>query len=426
MAENARLILPDKEIELPIVIGTENEKAIDISSLRAKTGYVTLDDGYMNTGACLSAITYIDGDKGILRYRGYPIEQLAEHASFLEVSYLLLFGELPTSPELEKFTEDLKKRTMLDESIKRIFTAFPRSTHPMAILCGVVSALSAFYRNMPGEEDIPYKDICRMLAKMPTIIAWAYTRAMGRPFNYPKNSLSYCENFFHMMFAVPAEEYQIDEDAVRALDMLLVLHADHEQNCSTSAVRLARSAHANVFAAITSGVCALWGPRHGGANEEVIRMLDEICQEGGDVKKFIAHVKDKDSHKRLMGFGHRVYKNFDPRAKLIKKHADRILSKLHKSDAMLDVAKELEEAALSDSYFIERKLYPNVDFYSGIIYRALGIPSEAFTSMFAMGRLPGWLAQAIEFGKDPKNKIGRPRQIYIGENERAFVPIAER
>lgn len=424
MSKTAQLLIEDKKLDLPIIEGTENEKAIDITSLRSQTGYITLDDGYMNTGSCTSQITYIDGEKGILRYRGYAIEELAAKSGFMETSYLLLYGELPTREQLHGFEEDIKHHTLLDEGMKKLFDGFPRHSHPMAVLCGMCAALSAFYETEHGCPCAPGRSAIRLIAKMPTIIAWAYRHAIGRPYIYPDNSKSYIENFFHMMFAVPCEPYHTDPEIVRALDMLLVIHADHEQNCSTSAVRLARSALVNLYASIASGVCALWGPRHGGANEEVIRMLEEIRHEGLDVRSVVEQVKT--SRRRLMGFGHRIYKNFDPRATLIKEQCDVVLRKLNRKDPLLDIAKELEDAALHDEYFIERKLYPNVDFYSGIIYRALGIPPTSFTSMFVLGRLPGWIAQALEYCSDPKNKIGRPRQIYTGAARRDYVPIDKR
>lgn len=428
MSEKAELTLANTSIELPVIVGSEGEKGIDISNLRAKTGYVTLDNGYMNTGACSSAITFIDGDKGILRYRGIPIEVLAEKSSFLETSYLLLEGKLPTQSELEFFTNRVRRHTMIHEDIKRFYDGFPRDAHPMAILASVVSSLSTFYQHEEGrpEDELFSLNTIRLLAKLPTIAAFAYKKSMGQPFMYPLNSLSYSENFLHMMFSTPAEINQIDSVMADTLNLLLILHADHEQNCSTSTVRMVASSKASIFAAITAGICALWGPRHGGANEEVIDMLQQMRREGGGVKKYVELAKDKNSSFRLMGFGHRVYKNFDPRAKILKQQCDKLLAKLKISDPLLDLAKELEEAALKDQYFIERKLYPNVDFYSGIIYKAMGIPTRAFTVMFALGRLPGWIAHAKEYLNEPGNKINRPRQIYTGAQLSEYVPIENR
>ena len=428
MSEKAELTLANTSIELPVIVGSEGEKGIDISNLRAKTGYVTLDNGYMNTGACSSAITFIDGDKGILRYRGIPIEVLAEKSSFLETSYLLLEGKLPTQSELEFFTNRVRRHTMIHEDIKRFYDGFPRDAHPMAILASVVSSLSTFYQHEEGrpEDELFSLNTIRLLAKLPTIAAFAYKKSMGQPFMYPLNSLSYSENFLHMMFSTPAEINQIDSVMADTLNLLLILHADHEQNCSTSTVRMVASSKASIFAAITAGICALWGPRHGGANEEVIDMLQQMRREGGGVKKYVELAKDKNSSFRLMGFGHRVYKNFDPRAKILKQQCDKLLAKLNISDPLLDLAKELEEAALKDQYFIERKLYPNVDFYSGIIYKAMGIPTRAFTVMFALGRLPGWIAHAKEYLNEPGNKINRPRQIYTGAQLSEYVPIENR
>lgn len=427
MAEIAKLVLPDKTVELPILQGTEGEKAIDVTELRAKTGYITLDPGFVNTGSCTSAITFIDGDKGILHYRGFPIEVLAARSNFLETSYLLLNGKLPTAGELACFTDRIQRHTMLHEDIKGFFSGFPRDAHPMAILASVVCSLSTFYQNdNRPDAELAELHIVRLMAKLPTIAAFAYKKSIGQPFIYPDNTRSYCENFLHMMFAVPSEKYEVDPDLVDIMNLLLILHADHEQNCSTSTVRMVRSSMSNLFACIASGICALWGPRHGGANQEVIEMLEEIRDSGGNVKKYVEMAKDKSSKFRLMGFGHRVYKNFDPRAKIIKAACDKLLKKMKSNDPLLDIAKQLEEAALSDPYFIEKKLYPNVDFYSGIIYKAMGIPVPAFPVMFALGRLPGWLAHAKEFEVDPKNKIGRPRQIYGGNTNAEFVPIEKR
>jgi citrate synthase len=431
MAETVEIKFKDQKgeqkLELPVVQGSEQEKGIDIGTLRAKTGLITLDPGYMNTGACTSAITFIDGDKGILRYRGIPIEVLAEKSNFLEVAYLLLYGNLPTKSELERFTFEICHHTMLHEDIKRMFEAFPKDAHPMGVLASAVAGLSTFYQDDDGtpEENFDLNSI-RLIAKLPTLIAHGYKRSVGQPFIYPDNSKNYCENFLYMMFGLPVEKYEIDKDFVDALNLLLILHADHEQNCSTSTVRIVRSSMASVFASVAAGVCALWGPRHGGANQEVLEMLQGIKDNGGDVKKAVELAKKKDSGFKLMGFGHRVYKNFDPRAKIIKVACDKLLKKLKVSDPLLDIARELEESALKDPYFIERKLYPNVDFYSGIIYKTMGIPVDMFTAMFALGRLPGWIAHAKEFTEDPTNKIGRPRQIYTGPKVSEYIPIEKR
>lgn len=427
MSDVATLKVHDKTYDLPLVVGSEGETGIDISTLRAKTNCITLDPGYMNTGACQSAITFIDGEKGILRYRGIPIEVLAEKSNFLETSYLLMYGKLPNATELEAFVRRVKKHTMLHEDIKSFYDGFPRDAHPMSILAAVVCSLSAFYQNEVGDAQEQFeRNAIRLLAKLPTIAAFAYKKSIGQPFIYPDNSFDYTENFLRMMFATPAERYEIDPDHAKALDLLLILHADHEQNCSTSTVRMVRSSGANLFASITSGICALWGPLHGGANQEVIEMLEQIRAEGGNVKKYVELAKSKDSKFRLMGFGHRVYKNFDPRAKIIKKACDNLLSKSKGGDQLLDIAKELEEVALKDPYFVERKLYPNVDFYSGIIYRAMGIPIPAFTAMFALGRMPGWIAHAMEYNRDPAAKIGRPRQVYTGATASEYAPIGSR
>jgi citrate synthase len=428
MSETAELKLDNQTIELPVITGTENEKAIDVSSLRGKTGYITLDNGYMNTGACQSAITFIDGEQGILRYRGIPIEVLAERSSFLETAYLLIEGKLPNKGELENFTNRVRRHTMIHEDIKRFYDGFPKDAHPMAILASVVSSLSTFYQHEEGRPEAEQLSLnmVRLLAKLPTIAAFAYKKSIGQPFMYPQNHMSYCENFLHMMFSTPAEHYEVDPVMVDTLNLLLILHADHEQNCSTSTVRMVASSKANLFAAITAGICALWGPRHGGANEEVIDMLLQMRASGDSVKKYVDMAKDKNSKFKLMGFGHRVYKNFDPRAKILKAQCDKLLDKLKVSDPLLDIAKELEEAALKDSYFIERKLYPNVDFYSGIIYKAMNIPTRAFTVMFALGRLPGWIAHAKEYGEEVGNKINRPRQVYTGPNLSEYIPMDKR
>ena len=428
MSETAKIELEGKVYEFPVIEGTENEKAIDISRLRQETGYVTLDSGYKNTGACLSAITFLDGEEGILRYRGYPIEQLAEKASFIEVAYLLIYGALPTQTELDNFTESIKKHTLVHEDMKQFFEAYPAQAHPMGVLSAMVCSLSTFYPESLDPNRSPEKKnrtILRLLAKLPTLAAWSYKNSTRHPFMYPRNEYDYVENFLHMMFAMPTEDYKVDPVVVSALNTLLILHADHEQNCSTSTVRIVGSSQANLYATISAGISALWGPLHGGANQAVIEMLEKIHNDGGDVDKWVLKAKDKDDSFRLMGFGHRVYKNFDPRATIIKKACDDVLEKLKINDPLLEIAKKLEKVALEDDYFKSRNLYPNVDFYSGIIYKALGIPSEMFTVMFALGRLPGWIAQWKEMaeGGEP---IGRPRQIYTGAVTRDFVDISKR
>ena len=424
MSDSVKVQFGEKKFDFPVIEGTEGERAMDIASLRADTGLVTLDNGYMNTGSCQSAITFLDGDKGILRYRGIPIEQLAEQSTFVEVSYLLIYGRLPTKVELQTFTTNLTRHTMIHEDMKRFYDGFPRDAHPMATLSSAVNTLSTFYQDEgPNQMEL---SIYRLLAKAPTIAAFSYKKSIGQPFVYPTNSLDYCSNFLKMMYAVPAEEYQVDPEVAKALDLLLILHADHEQNCSTSTVRLVGSSRANLYASVSAGICALWGPLHGGANQEVVEMLQTVHESGGDVKKFIDQVKDKKSSARLMGFGHRVYKNFDPRAKIIKRSCDTILNKLGIKDPLLDIAKRLEEVALADEYLVSRKLYPNVDFYSGIIYRAIGIPTNMFTVMFALGRQPGWIAQWKEMMETPNLKIGRPRQIYVGPKERPYIPVSKR
>ena len=426
MSESAKLILDGKEYELPIITGTENEKAIDITRLRAQTGYITLDTGYMNTGSTRSAITYLDGEKGILRYRGIPIEQLAEKSTFVETSYLLIYGELPTREQLKNFSRLLTYHSMIHEDMKHFFDGYPATAHPMAILSSMVCSLSAYYPESLNPFENMDTQVTRLLSKLRTIAAFSYKKSIGRPMMYPLNHLSYCANFLQMMFATPSEPYQVDDDMVRALNILLILHADHEQNCSTSTVRLVGSSQANLFAAISAGICALWGPLHGGANQAVIEMLDEIQKSGMSCRDFVDKVKDRKSNIRLMGFGHRVYKNYDPRAKILKEMARVILNKSGMDDPMFQLAQELEETALSDQFFIERKLYPNVDFYSGLLYKAMGIPVNMFTVMFAIGRLPGWIAQWKEMMEDPDRKIGRPRQIYTGPTERPYVPLEER
>ena len=428
MSESVKLVIGDQTYELPVITGSENEKAIDISKLRGQTGYVTLDVGYKNTGSTTSAVTYLDGEEGILRYRGYPIEQLAEKSEFLEVSYLLIFGELPTAEQYQTFKDNITNHTLVHEDMKKFFEAYPTKAHPMGIMAASLSAMSTFYPesldpNRP--EEAVQLTIHRLMAKAPTLAAWAYKASMRHPHNYPLNKLNYCENLLHMMFATRAADYEINPVAADALDKLLILHADHEQNCSTSTVRIAGSSLANLYTSVAAGVSALWGPLHGGANQAVIEMLENIMIDGGGLDKWIAKAKDKNDPFRLMGFGHRVYKNFDPRAKIIKKAADNVLNELGIVDPVLDIAKQMEEVALNDDYFKERGLYPNVDFYSGIIYKALGIPTEMFTVMFALGRLPGWIAQWREMTTEGQ-PIGRPRQIYVGETERNFVAIGNR
>jgi citrate synthase len=428
VGENARITVDGKALEFPVVTGSEGEKGIDIQNLRAKTGVVTLDPAFMNTASTQSAVTFLDGEKGILRYRGIPIEELGERSSFVETAYLLIYGTLPDRAELEKFSQLLTRHSMIHEDMRRFFDGYPITAHPMAILSAMVTSLSSYYPYALNAKSDEYRDItiARLMGKLPTIAAFSYKKNIGHPFIYPRNDLDYCANFLHMMFAVPAEPYRPDPVAVRALNLLLILHADHEQNCSTSTVRMVGSAQTNLFASISAGICALWGPLHGGANQEVVEMLEDIRKKGLSAKQFIDQVKDKRSGIRLMGFGHRVYKNFDPRAKMIKKSCDEVLQKLGIQDPMLDLAKELEETALSDPYFVERKLYPNVDFYSGIIYKALGIPTQMFTVMFALGRLPGWIAHWKEMIEDPNTKIARPRQIYTGPTETHYVPLERR
>ncbi len=425
MADALLKLADDRQIALPTTQGSENEVGIDISRLRAETGAITLDPSLGNTGACSSAITFIDGDRGILRYRGYAIEDLAEHSTFPEVCYLLIRGELPSAAERAAFRHDLTYHTLVHEDMKKFFEGFPSSAHPMAILSAMVASLSAYY---PEDEtpDVTDLNIVRLLAKAKTLAAFSFKKSLGQPFIYPLNSLSYVDNFLRMMFAVPAEPYEIDPVVSDALEKLLILHADHEQNCSTTTVRTVGSSQANLFASISAGICALWGPLHGGANQAVIEMLETIAADPAGCDKYINLAKQKDSGFRLMGFGHRVYRNFDPRAQILKKSADQILAKLGVDDPLLDVAKHLEAAALSDEYFIERKLYPNVDFYSGILYRAIGIPTNMFTVMFALGRLPGWIAHWLEQRNTPGAKIIRPRQIYTGATARTWVPIDSR
>ena len=423
--KTAKLILDGNEYEFPVTVGSEGEAGIELGALRKNTGAISLDPGYGSTGSCLSDITFIDGEKGILRYRGYDIEQLAENCTFVEICYLLNYGHLPTEAELRRFGASLTRHTLLHEDMKKFFEGFPATAHPMAMLSAMVSSLSAYYPGAGIDEDLDL-NIIRLLAKVKTIAAFSYKKSMGQPFVYPRNKYSYCANFLHMMFSLPTEEYEPPQVLVDALNLLLILHADHEQNCSTSTVRMVGSSHVSLFASIGAGISALWGPLHGGANQAVIEMLEMIRRDGANYKKYVDMAKDKDSTFRLMGFGHRVYRNFDPRAKILKKTADQVLSELGKDDPLLEIAKRLEEVALEDGYFVERKLYPNVDFYSGIIYRAMGIPTNMFTVMFALGRLPGWIAHWKEMRKDPRTRINRPRQIYTGPTRREFVPRDQR
>jgi citrate synthase len=428
MSDHAKLSYAGKDYDLPVIQGTEKEIAVDISKLRASSGLITIDPGFKNTGSTKSAITFLNGEEGILRYRGYSIEELAKKSSFLEVSYLLIYGDLPSQAQLEKFQNQITTHTLVHEDIKKILDGFPSNAHPMGVLSSLVCSLTAFYpesldpNRSAKEVDL---SIIRILSKMPTFAAWAFKNQVGHPVNYPDNELDYGSNFLKMMFALPAEKYKANPVVAKALDTLLILHADHEQNCSTSTVRVVGSSQASLYASISAGINALWGPLHGGANQAVLEMLEQIEKDGGDTSKFIAKAKDKNDPFRLMGFGHRVYKNFDPRAKIIKKAADDVLDQLGVDDPLLTIAKELEEIALKDEYFVEKKLYPNVDFYSGIIYRAMGIPTEMFTVMFALGRLPGWIAQWKEM-RENNEPIGRPRQVYTGENLRSYVDLSKR
>lgn len=424
----AKLVHPNGELLLGEVPATVGASGYDVSALLKETGHITLDHGFMNTASCESAITYIDGDKGILRYRGYPIEQLAEKSTFLETSYLLIYGSLPSASELAKFTEDISMHTMVHEDLRRFFDGFPRDAHPMPVLSSAVSALSTFYQDSldPFNERQVEISTIRLMAKIPTLAAYAYKKTIGQPSRYPDNSLDYVSNFMNMTFGVPAESYEVNPAIVKALDMLFILHADHEQNCSTSTVRMVGSSHANLFASVSAGINALFGPLHGGANQAVLEMLEEIQESGDTVQQFIQRVKNREDGVKLMGFGHRVYKSYDPRAAIVRKHAHDILTMLGVQDPLFDIARELEDAALSDEFFIERKLYPNVDFYTGLIYRAIGFPTRMFTVLFAIGRVPGWIAQWQEMITDPDTKIGRPRQVYIGEAERGYVDLAKR
>jgi citrate synthase len=428
MSDSAKLFYKGQEFEFPVIIGTENEPAIDIAKLRSDTGLITIDSGFKNTGSTTSSITFLDGEEGILRYRGYRIEDLAEKSSFMEVAYLLIHSELPTQAQFEDFTKQITYHTLVHEDIKKILDGFPSNAHPMGVLSSLICSLSAFYPDSLNPNSTPEEvnlSMVRLLAKMPTFAAWAYKNKMGHPVNYPDNSLDYCSNFLKMMFALPAERYQVDPVVAKALDVLLILHADHEQNCSTSTVRMVGSSQGPIYASISAGINALWGPLHGGANQSVIEMLEAIKADGGNTKKYLDKAKDKNDPFRLMGFGHRVYKNFDPRAKIIKKAADDVLEKLGITDPILEIAKQLETSALNDPYFVEKKLYPNVDFYSGIIYRALGIPTDMFTVMFALGRLPGWIAQWKEMIQKGE-PISRPRQVYTGAIERDYVAMTKR
>jgi citrate synthase len=426
--ESARLRIGDEAVDLPVVRGTVGDDALDIGKLRSSTGLVTLDPGYGNTGACTSAITFLDGEEGVLRYRGYPIDQLAEQSTFLEVAYLLIWGELPSRDELDRFVADVTHHTLIREEMRHFFDSFPADAHPMAVLASGTVGMSTFYPDSQNifEPDAVEITINRLIAKLPTLAAWSFKKAIGQPYVYPRNDLGYAANLLHMMFAVPSEDYEVDPKVAEALDLLLILHADHEQNASTSTVRMVGSTHANLYASISAGISALWGPLHGGANEDVINTLERIVVDGGNVQKWVDKAKDPDDTFRLAGFGHRVYKNFDPRATIIKKAAERVLSATGADDDLFEVAQRLEEVALNDEYFVSRRLYPNVDFYSGLIYRAIGFPKNMFTNCFAIGRLPGWIAQWKEMLESSETKIGRPRQVYIGPDARDYVSIEQR
>jgi citrate synthase len=426
--DRARLAIGDATVDLPIVHGSEGDDGIDIGKLRSQSGLITFDPGFGNTGACSSAITFLDGEEGVLRYRGYPIEQLAEHSTFLEVAYLLIWGELPTRDELDRFVADVTHHTLIREEMRHFFDSFPADAHPMAVLASGTVGMSTFY---PDSHDIFDREavditINRLIAKLPTLAAWSFKKAIGQPYVYPRNDLGYAANLLYMMFAVPSEDYEVNPQVAEALDLLLILHADHEQNCSTSTVRMVGSAHSNLYASISAGISALWGPLHGGANEDVIRTLERIVADGGGVEKWVAKAKDPDDSFRLPGFGHRVYKNFDPRMRIIKSAAERVLDATGADDELFEVAQRLEQVALEDEYFVSRKLYPNVDFYSGLIYRAIGFPKNMFTNCFAIGRLPGWIAQWKEMIESRETKIGRPRQVYTGPTERDYMPIERR
>jgi len=429
MTEKAKIILPDgQSFDFPVLTGSENEKGIDISSLRKQTGYITLDPGFVNTGSCESSITFLDGEKGVLRYRGYPIEELAEKSSFIEVGYLLINGELPKKDQLENFTNRINLHSMIHEDMRHFFEGFSQNSHPMVILSAMISSLSAYYAEASGKASIENLEInsARLIAKISTIAAFSYKKSVGQPFVYPRDELPYCAKFLNMMFSVPAESYELDPVIEKSLELLLILHADHEQNCSASTVRVVGSSMANVYASVASGILALWGPLHGGANQQVVEMLQQIHEDKAGISKYIEKAKNQDSSFRLMGFGHRVYKNFDPRAKILKVACDKLLNKLGINDPLLEIALELEETALTDDYFIERKLYPTLDFYTGIMYRAIGIPLNMFTVMFALGRVPGWIAQWKEMHEDPKQKIARPRQLFTGNTRRSYTTITER
>jgi len=421
----ATLSYDGKQVELPVVTGTEAEVGVDIQKLRSATGMITVDPGFANTGACRSGITFIDGEKGVLRYRGYPIEELADKSTFLEVAWLLIHGELPTRAQLDQFTGDVTYHTLLHESFNRFFEALPKDAHPMPVCAAAVAALATFYQEPESDQNV-HDTVLRLIAKMPSIAAYSYKHSIGQPFIYPKNKLDYSSNFLHMMFATPCEEYEVDDVLARVMDLLLILHADHEQNCSTSTVRMVGSSRANLFASISAGISALWGPLHGGANQQVIEMLERIEAEEGSAERFLTAAKDRNDTRRLMGFGHRVYKSYDPRAAILKKACSEVIRRVGAPSKLLEIAMQLEEIALKDDYFVSRKLYPNVDFYSGVIYKALGIPVNMFTVMFVIGRLPGWIAQWIEARNDPDFRISRPRQIYTGETRRAYKPIDQR
>jgi len=429
MTEKAKIILPDGQtMDLPVLTGSENEKGIDISGLRKQTGYITLDPGFVNTGSCESSITFLDGEKGILQSRGYPIEELAEKSTFIEVAYLLINGELPKKDQLENFTNRISLHSMIHEDMRHFFEGFSQNSHPMVILSAMISSLSAYYAEASGKASIENLEInsSRLIAKISTIAAFSYKKSVGQPFVYPRDELPYCAKFLNMMFSVPAESYELDPVIEKSLELLLILHADHEQNCSASTVRVVGSSMANVYASVASGILALWGPLHGGANQQVVEMLQQIHGDKSGISKFIEKAKNQDSSFRLMGFGHRVYKSFDPRAKILKVACDKLLNKLGINDPLLEIALELEETALTDDYFIERKLYPTLDFYTGIMYRAIGIPLNMFTVMFALGRVPGWIAQWKEMHEDPKQKIARPRQLFTGNTKRSYTTITER
>jgi citrate synthase len=429
MTEKAKIIFPDGQtMDLPVLTGSENEKGIDISGLRKQTGYITLDPGFVNTGSCESSITFLDGEKGVLQFRGYPIEELAEESTFIEVAYLLINGELPKKDQLENFTNRINLHSMIHEDMRHFFEGFSQNSHPMVILSAMISSLSAYYAEASGKASIENLEInsARLIAKISTIAAFSYKKSVGQPFVYPRDELPYCAKFLNMMFSVPAESYELDPVIEQSLELLLILHADHEQNCSASTVRVVGSSMANVYASVASGILALWGPLHGGANQQVVEMLQQIHEDKAGISKYIEKAKNQDSSFRLMGFGHRVYKNFDPRAKILKVACDKLLNKLGINDPLLEIALELEETALTDDYFIERKLYPTLDFYTGIMYRAIGIPLNMFTVMFALGRVPGWIAQWKEMHEDPKQKIARPRQLFTGNTRRSYTTITER